>query len=247
MQAGGAIELGDDRRQLDPDPPFVIAPSGGHECLAPAAPPGSHEPGDRLDNQHRVSVGPATQQTGQERVTRGIGELVDGERSENRCRREPGDGDIDAERSGREAEGAIGAGRFSQRPRVAIEPDDLRPAVAERRPRRAGGPGPTPEVGQDGRRRRRPGQGADDLANEQVVQRAVEERKGSALAGAGESAALGQPAAPLDVGRGQRAERARQFGKREVREVPCFERADPPVERLVGNKLMLHPCPPTMM
>jgi hypothetical protein len=235
VQAGGTIELRDDRRQLDPDPPLVVAPSGGHECLAPASPPGSHEPGDRLDDQHRTPAGRVVQETGQERVTRGIGELIHGERGKNRRQRKSGGGDVGALYPRGEAELTIRPGRLGQRPRMAIDPDDLRPPVADCRPRRPCGPGSAPEIDEGGRQGRRSGQHAHDLANQQVVERAVEERKGCSLAGAGEGPASGEPVAPLDVGRGQRAERARDLRKREVREVPRFERANPPVEWLVAN------------
>jgi hypothetical protein len=247
MHARGAIELVDDRRELDPDPPLVLAPSGGCECLPPAVPPGGHESGDRLDNQDRTSVCRAVEQTGQERVATSVGELVHGECGKNRCRRKPRDGDIDAACSSREAERTIGPGRLGQRPWMQIEPDEVRPAAADYRPRCPGGTDSASEIDQGGGRGRRPGQPAHDLANQQVVKRAVEERKGRALAGAGEGSTSNQPVAPLDVRRGQRAERARDFRKREVREVPRLEFADPPVEAFVGNAVMLHPRPPTMM
>jgi hypothetical protein len=247
MHAGGTIELVDDRRQLDADSPLVIAPSGGCECLPPAVPPRGHEPGDRLDNQDRTSSCPAVEQARQERVTTSVAELVHGERGKNRRRRKPRDGDVDAACSSREAERTIGPDRLGQRPRMPIEPDDLRPAVRGCRPRCPGGSGSASEIDQGGRRGRSPGQHANDLANQQVVKRAVEERKGGALAGAGEGPAWRQPVTPLDVRRGQRAERARDFRKREVREVPRLERADPPVEGFVGDAVMLHPAPPTMM
>jgi hypothetical protein len=149
MQARGAIELCHDRRQLDTDPPLVVASSGRGECLAPAVPPG--ETGDRLDNQHASPVGRTVEQTGQERVTSGVAELVEGERRQNRRPRKPGDGDIDALCSSGEAEGPIGLDRLRQRPRMAIDPDDLRRPIADRCPRRACGTGSTSEIDQGGR------------------------------------------------------------------------------------------------
>src|SRR6202035_6025817 len=90
------------------------------------------------------------EQTGQERVTSGVAELVQGERGENRRPRKPGDGDIDALGSSGEAEGAIGRDRLRQRPRMSIDPDDLRP-IAERGPRRACGSSSAAEIDEGGR------------------------------------------------------------------------------------------------
>src|SRR5204863_12415 len=61
---------------------------------------------------------------------------------------------------------------------------------------------------------------ADDGANDEVVQRTVEERERRAFAGAGERRAVAKAPAPLNVSRRQRAQGARHLGKRQVGEVP---------------------------
>jgi hypothetical protein len=70
------------------------------------------------------------------------------------------------------------------------------------------------------------------------VKRAVEEREGGALAGPGEGGAGGEPVTALDLVRGQRAKRARDFREGEVGEVPRLERAKPSVKSFVGDR----PC-----
>jgi hypothetical protein len=237
VQAGGAIELCDDRRQLDTDPPLVVAPSGGRESLAPAVPPGRHESGERLDNQDATAVGCTVEQARHDRVSSGGVELVHGERGKNRRRWQAGDGDIATAHPRGEAEFTIGNGRLGQRPRIPIDPDDLRPLVARRRPGCPGGSRSAPEIDERGRWSRPPGQGPDDLPDQQIVKRAVEERERRALAGAVEGRALREPVAALDVRRGQGAKGARDFPKGEIGEVPRLQRANPPVESFVGNEL----------
>ena len=69
------------------------------------------------------------------------------------------------------------------------------------------------------------------------MERAVEQRERGALAGAGERGAVGELLPPLDVGRRQRAERARHLREPKVREVPRLKRRDPMVEAVVANGL----------
>ena len=79
IQSGGPIELGDDCRQLDPEPPLVAASSNGLECLTPVVPPGRHKTGDRFDDQHAVAFLRTGEQPLQEKVASVGGELVDRE------------------------------------------------------------------------------------------------------------------------------------------------------------------------
>ena len=69
IEAGRAIELRDNRRQIDAEAPFVRTPSDGFEGAAPAIPPGHDGPGDRLDDQHAIAAAmPAFEKPCQEPV-----------------------------------------------------------------------------------------------------------------------------------------------------------------------------------
>src|SRR4029078_13666733 len=56
VQAGRAIELGDDRRKLSADAPFVGTATQRFEGGAPTSPPARHEPGQWLDDEHEVPL-----------------------------------------------------------------------------------------------------------------------------------------------------------------------------------------------
>ena len=84
-----------------------------------------------------------------------------------------------------------------------------------------------------------PGSAIDDVREQQIVERTVEQREGRALAGARERRAFRELLPPLDVGGRQRAQRARHFGKRQLREMLRFERGDPAGESIVG---WVHVC-----
>ena len=72
-----------------------------------------------------------------------------------------------------------------------------------------------------------------DVVDEQEMQRTVEKSERRALAGARERRAFGELGTPLDIGRRQRAQRARQLGERELREMSRAELVDPAAERVV--------------
>jgi hypothetical protein len=74
------------------------------------------------------------------------------------------------------------------------------------------------------------------VIDEQEMQRRVEQREGGAFAGGGESAAFRELVAALDVGRRERAQRARRLAERQVRKMPRLERRDP-----IGEACSLDP------
>ena len=79
------------------------------------------------------------------------------------------------------------------------------------------------------------------------MQRAVEERERRPLARASQRRAFGQPPAPFDVGRGERAQRARHFRERQIGEMSRLERLDPPMEMFVGQSEAGPKGPTSMM
>ena len=61
----------------------------------------------------------------------------------------------------------------------------------------------------------------------EVVQRRIEEGERGTLAGTVQRGARGDLVSPLDIGRRQRAQRARHLGHAEIRQVTLFERDEP--------------------
>src|SRR6185369_1174713 len=115
----------------------------------------------------------------------------------------------------------------ADRPWMDVETDDARRRRHGRRPRRTCRAGAASEIDQrryavEGRR-----QLANDVRDEQMVQRSVEEGERCALSAAGQRRAVDQRVAALDVGGRQRAQRARDFPKRELAEMFRFERGEP--------------------
>ena len=68
IQPRRAIELGDDRGQLDPNPPLVSPATHLLDRGAPPVPPARDAAGDRLDHQHAIAGGCAIEQALHERV-----------------------------------------------------------------------------------------------------------------------------------------------------------------------------------
>ena len=139
----------------------------------------------------------------------------------------------------------IGPARFLDRPRMAIDPHDGRPAGRER-PRRTGVPVPHPRSTiVFGRLDVRPGRGR--LRDGDEVQRRVEQRERRTFAGtverpapaAGSGRRCRRPASALHVSRRQRAERARHFGHAQVGEMSLLERRQP-VQRRRGRDVQPH-------
>ena len=122
---------------------------------------------------------------------------------------------------------------------MAVDADDLRTRPAFGRPRRARRARAAAQIDQRPRAVRRARQRPDDFADQQVVERAVKEREGGALAGARERRALPQLVPAFDVGGRQRPQRSGDFGEGEIGLVPRRERLDPGVE--VGQSSSLPP------
>src|SRR5262249_21366896 len=113
-----------------------------------------------------------------------------------------------AERREREA-------RLVHRPCATVDPLDGRPAAGGDRPGRPRRAAAAAEV-EDPRRGRIVGpEGAHRLTDREVVQRAVEQGEGRALALALEGGPSGEPAAALDVERGEGLEGAPDLRERE--------------------------------
>jgi hypothetical protein len=102
-----------------------------------------------------------------------------------------------------------------------------RPRSGGLRPRGAGSAGSAAEINDLLNPIRGSWQHVDDVLCDQEVLWPVEEREGRALAGRRQRAALRQPASALDVARRQRAERACDLARRQIREVTAFERLEP--------------------
>ena len=84
IEPGGAIELGDDRRQLGAESPLVGAAARALDGVAPPVPPPRRDSGHRLDDQQAIAGSGAFDQAGQHLFARGIGKFVEGERGQDR-------------------------------------------------------------------------------------------------------------------------------------------------------------------
>ena len=69
IETGGAIELLDNRRELDAHAPFVAAATGALERGAPLLPPRRDAAGDRFDDEQAVALRGAVEQAGQQRCS----------------------------------------------------------------------------------------------------------------------------------------------------------------------------------
>src|SRR5207244_650018 len=79
IEAGRAIQFGDDRRKLGAHAPLVRAAAGRLERVAPSIPPSSYKAGHRFDDEHAIAPARPLDQRRQQRVARGVGELVERE------------------------------------------------------------------------------------------------------------------------------------------------------------------------
>jgi len=229
VQARGAIELRDDRGQLHAKPPFVAAAARRNRLVPPPIPPGRNAARQRLDDQHMVAGRGALEQAMEQRVARRLLELVQGERrqEQSRRRRQRRTRGVVLTGSRGEPELPIGPRRFAERPLIPIHADDRRRTNARRGPRGAARARAASEIDQEAGAIERAGQRVYDFAHQYVMQRPVEERERRTLARAIERGAFTQSAAPLHVRRRQRAQRTRDLAKRQVRELPRFERGHP--------------------
>ena len=117
---------------------------------------------------------------------------------------------------------------------MTVDTDDARCRRTRTRPRRARRAGAAAEIEQRPDIRPRLWQPFDDMRQNEIVERAVEERESRTLTGARQGGAFGQLLPPLDVGRRQRPQGTGHFGKCQLREVLRFECSDPMSEAIVG-------------
>src|SRR5207247_2139190 len=94
----------------------------------------------------------------------------------------------------------IGTASFGECPGVTVDAHDLRTLEAFRGPRRSRCTGAAAQIDERPRRGGGTRQCANDVANQEVVQRTVEQGERGALSGAREGGALTQPVPALDVG-----------------------------------------------
>ena len=80
-----AIELGDDRGQLDPETPFIGAAAHLFDRSAPPIPPAGHEPRDWFDDEQPIAPRSAFKQALHEPVAGRVREFVQRERCEDHC------------------------------------------------------------------------------------------------------------------------------------------------------------------
>jgi hypothetical protein len=231
VETGGAIEPRDDRRQINRESPLVASAARALDRRPPPCPPGRHGSSDRLDDEQAVAAPCAFDEAAEQRLADGVRQLVDRERGDQRrpLAREHRRGDIGLARPRRDAERPVRSRRFAERPGMTVDADDGLRARRCDGPRSARRAGATAEI-DDGRwRRRGVGQASEDPADEQKVQRAVEECERGALAGTRQRAASDCPT-PLDVGGRKRPQRADDLRERQVGQVPRLEIRQPRVE-----------------
>ena len=239
IEACRAIELGHDRWQFHADPPFVGAAARCDEPVAPLPPPPRHEARHRFDDEHAIASGRAGDQPFEQPVACSVRQLVHRERRKDQrgTSRQRRGGGVAPTGPGVEIERAIGPRRFTERPRMAIDPDDARRRGAGAGPCGTRRAGPAAKIDERRGCRRRAGERIHDVLKEQIMERAVEERERGPLAGAGERGAVGERLSPFHVGGRQCTERARHLREPKVREVSRLKRCDPMVEAVVANGL----------
>src|SRR5204862_6294159 len=83
IEAGGAIEFRNERRQIDAESPLVGTTSGAVKCVLPGRPPSGNRSRERLHNEHAIAGAGALEQTRQQRGAAPLIELVDHERRQD--------------------------------------------------------------------------------------------------------------------------------------------------------------------
>src|SRR5262245_48926682 len=128
IEAGGPIELRDQRWEIGSETPLVRSASRGHDGLLPPVPPGRDESRDRLDDEELIRVArssaaitTAIEGLCEQRVARRIRELVQRERSEQgqRLRRKREFTQIEATNSRGQFELVVGLTCLGKRPGVS--------------------------------------------------------------------------------------------------------------------------------
>src|SRR4051794_20537883 len=130
----------------------------------------------------------------------------------------------------REVKRLVRRRRFAERPRMPIDADHSRRSRAGARPRGARRTGAAAEIDKRiylGSRRRKP---IDDVRKEEEVERAVEQRKGRALASSGKRRPFRELLPALDIRGGQGPQGARHFREGQRGKMFCFECGDPASE-----------------
>jgi len=77
IEAGSAIELGDDRRKLHAEPPFVRPAARGAERLLPPRPPAGDESSEWFDDEHAVATRGPFEEPAKQRLSRIFVQLSD--------------------------------------------------------------------------------------------------------------------------------------------------------------------------
>lgn len=201
IEAGSAIELGDDRWKLDSKSPLVGPASRSDERLPPGIPPAGDESGEWLHHKHAVAVLRPLEEPVEQQLPAAVVQFVQRERCEHERRRsrEPGRCGIGADRAGAEAKVAVCVRGFGERPRMAIDTEDLRLPFAGAGPGGSSRTGAAAQVDKLCRSDRCARQLTNDPIDQQVMDRTVKKRKGRALPCAGERRAFTQPIPPFDV------------------------------------------------
>ena len=232
-----AIEFRHDRGQLDPEAPLVGAASHLLDRRAPPVPPPRDKAGDRLDDEETITGGGAIEEALHERVAGRIGQLVQRKGGEHRqwAFRQRDRCDVAFHRASRQPEGAIRPRCFAERPRMTIDSKNTWRMHARGRPRRAGRARAATEIDKRGGLgdAQRVGERLNNGAHRQKVQRAVEQRKGSALPCPVERAAFTETLPALDIRRRQRTEPGRHLRKGQIPQVMLLGLLQPAIESIV--------------
>src|SRR5262245_42553607 len=135
IEACGAVQFADDRRQLQTRPPLIGASASVFDRLLPDPPPGRDESGQRLHHQHAAASLPMREETIEQRVTRAVVELVHDKRGEHMAagwrRYLP---DIARAGTALELEMAIGPPCLLRHPGMSIDPVNFQALGGRRRP-----------------------------------------------------------------------------------------------------------------
>src|SRR5262245_6886334 len=147
VEASGAIELLDERRQRDVSAPFVRPTANALERLPPLGPPRRHTTRKRLDDQHPATAPMVREQTTEKRVSLIACQLVhrvrshDGTPFRHTCPYEIPDG-----RAAAKTEVAVGAASLVGGPGMPIDPENVGRARTRTRPGGARRPRATPQI-----------------------------------------------------------------------------------------------------
>jgi hypothetical protein len=225
IEAGGVIQLGNERRKVQGNAPFVAASTGRFDPLLHGIPPWRRGTRDWLDDQYaRACAGDERFDNGVACRRRKLVEHVCGDDSDIAGWR-PEPGGIALPRLAVEVEVSIRPSRFIDSPRVSIDPDDARRTSARHGPCRAGRSGPASEI--DNRFWCACPQRRNHVMDDEEMQRRIEQGEGRALAGGIESGPARERVTAFDVRRRQRTQRARDLRETQVGHVPRFERRQP--------------------